>query len=233
MKPLRVLVVDDNAAHAELLVNCLKQCNGAIGAFEVVESRHADGARAVLAEEPVDVAFVDYQLGAVSGLDLIRSVRDSGDRRPVIVTTAHGDEYVAVEMIRAGADDYISKFDLSPQRVGAAIQRVLERRERESRDDTQRQEAVRRLLTLTRREREVLDHIVAGLMNRQIAETMHRSEKTIKIHRANVMNKMQANTAADLVRMVMTARLGEVPPSRHRVEGDDPEPDSAIAGVQH
>lgn len=206
MDAMRVLVVDDNPSHAELVGHCLDQSAGY--AFEVVEARHAEEARNILAADRIDLSFIDYKLGAITGLDLVKAIRDSGDRRPIIVMTAHGDEYLAVEMIRAGADDYLCKADLSPQRVGRAIDRVMERRRERAEAGREHDEIIRRLLTLTRREREVLRLIVDGLMNKQIADALHRSEKTVKIHRSNIMHKMQANTAAELVRMVLTAQLG-------------------------
>jgi len=222
MKLIRVLIVDDNPAHAEIISACLSQIQDY--RCEVLEARHADEARQLLADEEIDITFLDYRLGAVSGLDLLRNIRQCGDRRPVIVTTAHGDEYVAVDMIRAGADEYLCKPDLSPDTINKAIGSAMARAEVDAEKNQERDELTRRLLTLTRRERDVLKLIIQGLMNKQIAAQLHRSEKTIKIHRSNIMHKMKANTAAELVRMVMTARLSDFPDEAQPTEEEDAPP---------
>lgn len=203
-----ILLIEDDPDHAELVRQCLNQVNG--WHFNVMHHSEVEEARAALAKDDIDLVLLDFRLGLDSGLDFLRWMRASGDHRPVVVLTAHGNEYLAVEMMRAGADDYIVKADLSPSMFSKVLGRVFKLR-RKNQESQQAQAVVRNCMALlTPREREVLDLIVEGLTSKQISTKLHRSENTIKIHRGRVMQKMQASTVADLVRKVLAASAGTV-----------------------
>lgn len=199
-----VLAIEDDENHAELLRECLSQIESTN-----VEFRHATDRQSAsneLAAPDIDIVFLDYHLGAEDGLEILREMRAKGDERPVIVLTGQGDEYVAVDMMRAGADDYIIKDDLGTDKVIAALDRAIAK----INSLAEYQEAVagvnKRLNRLTAREREVMDLVIEGQTTKEICQTLCRSESTIKIHRSRVMQKMEANTPADLARMVMSLR---------------------------
>lgn len=200
-----ILLIEDDPDHANMIREHLESIDSL--PFELHATDDVDQAWSMLTSNAkINVILLDYQLGqsnGLDGLDMLRSIRERGDQRPVIVLTAHGNEYIAAQMIRAGADEYIVKLDLTPELLGNTIVRLLEHYRINKITQDQCVQVTARLNSLTPREDEVLDLILAGLINREIAEKLERSEKTIKIHRANIMQKMQASTPADLVRMVL------------------------------
>jgi len=135
----------------------------------------------------------------LSGLDLQEELAATGLDMPVIFVTGHGTVPMSVRAMKAGAVDFLQKpFD--DQMLLDAIQRAidLDRQAREERAELR--ELQRRLDSLTPREREVFALVVSGMLNKQIAGELGTSEKTIKVHRARVMQKMEADSLADLVR---------------------------------
>ena len=203
---MKLLVIDDNEDDFVLLRERLDQ----LGQFDFELLHEADPLAAldrVRAEAPA-VVLLDYRLGPTDGVELLKQMRGAGLLQPVIVLTGQGDEYVAAEITRAGADAYLMKDDLDNDRLAKALDLAVARAREAGEDQAQRSETLDKLQTLTPREREVLDEIVAGLTNKQIAAKMHRSIETIKVHRAHIMAKVQADSTADLVRRVVTARLG-------------------------
>lgn len=146
---------------------------------------------------------LDIRMPGMSGLELQQELSVRGIDLPVIVLTGHGNVQVAVHAMKAGAVDFIEKpfnNELLLDRVQTAVAESVEAYDsRAKRDDI-----LRRQELLTPRERQVLDLVVAGESNKGIARHLHISEKTVEIHRANVMGKMQAKSLADLVKMVST-----------------------------
>jgi FixJ family two-component response regulator len=140
---------------------------------------------------------------------------------PIVFLTGHGDIPMSVQAIKAGAVDFLTKpvndADLL-RAVRAALQRAAEQHERASETAKLRE----RLASLTPREREVMDHVVAGQLNKQIAGDLGTSEHTIKVHRARVMQKMGVESLADLVRAAERLGLGgKVISNQWSVIGDD------------
>jgi two-component system response regulator FixJ len=200
---LRILAVEDNADHAAILKFHLGRLPDL--QFEFEHAPDADNARRLLQQQHFNLIFLDYQLHGQTGMDVLHDLRLRGVDCPVVVVTSQGDEYVAVDMMRSGADDYIIKQDLGPEMLARTLKR-LEQRLRQ----TQNGRATPALFDraqLTPREREILAHIVAGKTNRAIAADIFRSEKTVKIHRSNLMRKMGAANTAELVRIAMSQRL--------------------------
>src|SRR5207248_11054562 len=148
---------------------------------------------------------LDIRLPGISGLDFQRQLAEANVHIPIIFITAHGDVPMSVRAMKAGAVEFLTK-PFRDQDLLDAIQSALEsdraRREREAEIAVLRE----RFDLLTPREREVLPRVVSGLLNKQIAAELGTSEMTIKVHRASVMRKMQAESLVDLVKMA--ARLG-------------------------
>lgn len=196
-----VFVVDDDTG----VRDSLKWLFGTVGLrVETYESaqdfleRYPPGAAGCL--------LLDVRMPGMSGLQLQARMADSGIDMPIIFLTGHGDVQMAVRAMKEGAADFIEK-PFSNQAVIDAVQEVmgsvtasLDRRVR--RDDSRQM-----LETLTARERQVLDGISAGNTNRQIAESLGLSEKTIEVHRASVMRKFEARTLAELIRKVAALDL--------------------------
>jgi two-component system response regulator FixJ len=142
----------------------------------------------------------------VSGIDLLRRVKESGIHMPVIVVTGHGDIQLAVEAMKIGAADFFEKpFD--DELLLGAIKSALTQRKLESQRDSERGELMERLQSLSQREREVLEGLVAGNPNKVIASDLGISPRTVEIYRANVMTKMKAASLSELVRLALACGL--------------------------
>jgi FixJ family two-component response regulator len=153
---------------------------------------------------------LDVRLPGVSGLDLQSQLMKQGVNLPIIFMTGHGDIPMTVRAMKAGAVDFLSK-PFRDQDMLDAVAAAIERDERR-RAETAAKEGIRaQYETLTPREREVMGHVVAGLMNKQIAGIIGLSEITVKIHRGNVMRKMNVRTVADLVRRAEALAISETP----------------------
>jgi len=148
---------------------------------------------------------LDVELPGLSGLDLQRELAAHGIKLPIIFITGYGDIPMSVRAMKAGATEFLTK-PFRDQDLLDAIQQALER-DRASRDQSREIAELReRFDALTSREKEVMKLVVAGWLNKQIGFELKISEITVKIHRGRVMNKMGAQSLAELVRM--TERLG-------------------------
>jgi len=150
------------------------------------------------------VVVTDVRMPEMDGLELVRRLSELGVRLPIIVMTGHGDVPLAVEAMKAGCLDFIEKpFDdetmLEAIRRGFAAEGESEAR------DGERAEFLRRIDSLSARERQVLSGLVAGKANKVIAYDLDISPRTVEIYRAHVMTKMQAHSLSDLVRMALVA----------------------------
>ncbi len=146
-------------------------------------------------------AVVDLRLPGPSGLELQDALKGCGRDLPIIFVTGHGDVPSSVRAMKAGAIDFIEK-PFSDQTLLDTVQGALMRDQHAGRERVEREGIERRLGGLTRREREVLGLVVQGLLNKQIAGELGVSEKTVKVHRARVMEKMRVGSLAELVRIV-------------------------------
>ncbi|HEX2942236.1 MAG TPA: response regulator FixJ [Rhodopila sp.] len=147
----------------------------------------------------------DVRMPGMDGLALQRELKTLGVMLPVIVITGHADVPLAVEAMKAGAIDFIEK-PFNDESLLSAIRTAIDRHAEDARR-TEEVAAIRsRLGSLSPREREVLDGLVAGLPNKTIAYDLNISARTVEVHRANVMARMGAHSLADLVRMVFILR---------------------------
>jgi len=153
-------------------------------------------------------AVLDVSMPGLDGLELQQALTAGGSHRPVIFITGKGDIPTSVRAMKAGAIDFLTK-PVSNQDLLEAIARAqeLDANSRKARSDLASIEA--KVATLTPRERQVLAHVVAGRMNKQIAYELGTVEKTIKFHRSSIMKKLGVRTIADLVRMVERAGISK------------------------
>lgn len=151
--------------------------------------------------------LLDVRMPGPSGLELQASLARHGLSLPVVFLTGHGDIPMSVRAMKAGAIDFLTKPVQSAQLL-AAIDTALARDADNRRTRAYRQECQDRLDRLTPREREVFERVIAGQPNKQIAAELNAAERTIKAHRARVMEKMEAASLADLVRLAEQFRHG-------------------------
>jgi len=150
--------------------------------------------------------ITDVRMPEISGIDLLRRIRELRIGVPVIVITGHADVQLAVEAMKIGAADFLEK-PYDDDVLIATVQSALNRQDSESKRQAERLSVDTRLATLSNRERDVLEGLVAGLANKQIAFDLKISPRTIEIYRANLMTKMQAASLSDLVRMALIAGI--------------------------
>ena len=147
----------------------------------------------------------DVRMPGVDGLELQRQLKARRLGLPVIVMTGHGDVPLAVEAMKAGAVDFLEK-PFEDEALLSAIRVALDRHAENLRRNEELSAIKAKLDTLTARERDVLDGLVAGRPNKTIAFDLKISARTVEVHRANLMSKMGASSLSDLVRMVFVAR---------------------------
>ncbi|MBY5814513.1 response regulator transcription factor [Rhizobium leguminosarum] len=192
-KPI-VFIVDDDPSMREALIDLFLSMNFDAQAFE--------SAAVFLAEANFNrhgCILLDVRLPGVSGLDFQGQLERIGNKMPIVFMTGFGDIPMSVRAMKAGAVDFLTKpfkdQDILDA-VATAIERDMVRRQKNAQSD-----AVSSLAqNLTPRELEVMDCVVRGLMNKQIAFELGISEVTVKLHRGNVMRKMEARTVVDLVK---------------------------------
>lgn len=195
-----VFIVDDDASLRESLKNLIRSVGLRVEPFA--------SAQEFLCSKRPDVPgclVLDVRLQGLSGLDLQKRMADSDIEMPIIFISGHGDIPMTVQAMKAGAVEFLTK-PFRDQDLLDAVQHALER-DRAAREQREEMQKLRRRFeSLTQREREVMGLVVTGLLNKQIAGELGTSETTVKIHRHQVMEKMAANSLAELVRM--SDRLG-------------------------
>src|SRR6266545_1655674 len=150
--------------------------------------------------------ITDVRMPEISGIDLLRRLKELQIGVPVIVVTGHGDVPLAVEAMKIGAAEFLEKpFD--DEALLAAVRAALDRQNTDSKRQAERADIDCRLAALSSRERDVLQGLVSGLANNQIAFNLGISPRTVEIYRANLMTKMQASSLSGLVRMALLAGI--------------------------
>ena len=188
-----VTVVDDDVLVLRALDRLLRSAGFAVETFSSAQDFlqcRGDGPGCVV---------MDLSMPELDGLALQRALADAEDSRPVVFISGHGSVPSSVEAMKAGAVDFLTK-PIDDQKLLAAVRIALEK-DRSAREvDAERASVTARIAGLTVREREVLAHVVAGKLNKQIAADLGTAEKTIKVHRARMMRKMEVDSVAGLVR---------------------------------
>ncbi len=190
-----VYVIDDDESIREALKSLIRSVGLTVQTFasahEFLESRRLDVPACLI---------LDVRMPGLSGLDLQRDLTEANIRIPIIFITGHGDIPMSVRAMKAGAIEFLTK-PFRDQDLLDAIQQALERDRLERSQHADNAELLNRYHSLTPRETEVFGLVVKGLLNKQIALQLGTSEITVKLHRRQVMEKMHADSLADLVRM--------------------------------
>jgi two-component system response regulator FixJ len=195
----KVYVIDDDEAVRDSLQFLLSSVD-----FEVALFESAQAFLDAVATLPFGCVVSDVRMPEIDGIELLRRLKSLGSRFPVIIMTGHGDVPLAVEAMKLGAVDFLEKpfdDDLLITMVDAGLKRA----EPEARQEAVTREIAERIASLSPRERQVMDGLVAGLSNKAIAREYDISPRTIEVYRANVMTKMKASSLSELVRLAMQA----------------------------
>jgi two-component system response regulator FixJ len=200
-----VHVIDDDQAVRDSLSFLLKSAGFAVGTYESATSFLHD-----LPDVTAGCIITDVRMHDVSGIDLLNRLKEMRVRLPVIVITGHADVPLAVQAMKSGALEFFEKpFD--DEILLAAVKAALQHQGADAKRDADRAQILDRLATLSNRERQVLEGLVAGHPNKTIAFDHGISPRTVEIYRANVMSKMQAASLSDLVRMALIGGILEDP----------------------
>ena len=194
----KVYVIDDDEAMRDSLNFLLDAADFDVTLFESAQ-HFFDGL-------PSDFGCVvsDIRMPGIDGIELLQRLKASHSSFPVLIMTGHGDVPLAVEAMKLGAVDFLEK-PFEDDRLIGMVEAALKRAEPEAKDEAITREVAARVETLSPRERQVMDGLVAGLSNKAIAREYDISPRTIEVYRANVMTKMQAGSLSELVRLALRA----------------------------
>jgi two-component system, LuxR family, response regulator FixJ len=199
----KVYVIDDDEAMRHSLEFLLSSIDYEVALFESAQA-FLDG----IAKREFGCVVSDVRMPGIDGIELLRRLQTLNCRFPVVIMTGHGDVPLAVEAMKLGAVDFLEKpFD--DDLLISMIDSGLKRAEPEARNEAATREIAERVATLSPRERQVMDGLVAGLSNKAIAREYDISPRTIEVYRANVMTKMQAGSLSELVRMALVGGILE------------------------
>jgi FixJ family two-component response regulator len=190
-----VFVVDDDVAVRKAVSRLLRSAGIAVAVFASPREFLAQYDPAAPGCLVLDIAMPDF-----NGLQLQTTLGEKGSILPIIFLTGHGDVSKSVQAMKHGAFDFLSK-PVKDKDLLTAVRAAIERDAVARREQAKLSEIRARFDTLTPREREVLEHVVAGKLNKQIASDLGITEATVKMHRARVMTKMKVQAVADLVRL--------------------------------
>lgn len=195
----KVYVIDDDDAMRDSL-NFLLDSSG----FEVTLFENAQGFLDALPGLSFGCVVSDVRMPGIDGIELLKRMKAANPAYPVVVMTGHGDVPLAVEAMKLGAIDFLEK-PFEDDRLIAMIESAIRLAEPAAKNEAATQDIVARIATLSPRERQVMDGLMAGLSNKLIAREYDISPRTIEVYRANVMTKMGANSLSELVRLAMRA----------------------------
>jgi len=195
-----VFVVDDYAPARKSTSRLLRTAGFVVAAFASAEEFLAQ-----YDPQTLGCLVLDVAMPALNGLELQRILTKTGRLLPIIFLTGHGDIPKSVQAMKHGASDFLTK-PVNDEDLLAAVRVAIEKDRAIRREQAKLTEIQARLATLTPREREVLEYVIAGKLNKQIAGELGTVEQTVKIHRAHVMQKMGVRSVAELVRL--TERCG-------------------------
>jgi len=188
-------VVDDDTSFRRAVTRLLRAAN-----YQVRDYASASEFISADAAATPGCILLDLRLPGASGFDLQQSLASREDRLPIIFLTGHGDIPASVRAMKAGAVDFLTK-PVQRETLLRAVQSALERDATDRKARAILRELQARYKTLTAREREVLVHVVSGKLNKQIGFDLGTSERTIKAHRASIMDKLRVQSVAELTRL--------------------------------
>jgi FixJ family two-component response regulator len=190
-----IAVVDDDVSARDGLESLLRSAGWRVQTFTCAQEFLA----CPRADAP-NCLVLDLQLPGLSGLDLQKQMAEVGLEIPIVFLTAHGNIPASVQAMKAGALEFLTK-PFNPEELLHAIEEAVERDRRNRQQHAEMHELQGRYQSLTAREQEVMQQVVTGLLNKQVAAELNITEFTVKVHRGQVMRKMRADSLADLVRM--------------------------------
>ncbi len=197
----KVYVIDDDEAMRDSLNFLLDSAGYEVTLF--------DSAMRFLDHLP-DLAFgcvvSDVRMPGLDGIELLKRLKAGHSTFPIVIMTGHGDVPLAVEAMKLGAVDFLEK-PFEDDRLVGMIEMAIQQAEPAARSEALTQDVAARVASLSPRERQVMNGLIAGLSNKLIARDYDISPRTIEVYRANVMTKMQANSLSELVRLAMRAGL--------------------------
>jgi two-component system response regulator FixJ len=199
--PSKVYVIDDDEAMRDSLMFLLDSAGYEVTLFEA--------ARQFLDALPA-LAFgcvvSDVRMPGIDGIELLKRLKAAHSAFPIVIMTGHGDVPLAVEAMKLGAVDFLEK-PFEDDRLIAMIDTAIREAEPAAKSEAVANDIAARVASLSPRERQVMDGLIAGMSNKLIAREYDISPRTIEVYRANVMTKMQANSLSELVRLGMRAGL--------------------------
>lgn len=201
-----VHLVDDDPSFLTSMSRLLRASG-----YEVKTFTSVAGFLSQLAPDATGCVIADLRMPGQSGLDLQDALAKAGCPMSIVFLTGHGDIPSSVRAMRHGAEDFLTKRAPKNELL-AAVQRALERGARENAQHLRLRELRDRLDQLTPREREVLDLVVRGKMNKEIAGELAIHERTVKLHRTSITSKLQIHSVAELTRLVLEANPGKSSP---------------------
>lgn len=199
-----VFIVDDDPSVRDAL-GLLLGLNG----YSVAMFGDSETFLAARQSDWLGCALIDIRMPGIDGLTLQRQLKEFGWDIPVVIMTGHGDVDSAREAFRSQAVDFLEK-PIDPARLNAAIEDAFAKQSETQESQSKQIDFSRLMDGLTPREREVLDLVVAGRHNREIAESLGISARTVEVHKARMMAKMQATCVPDLVRMFLVGQHKEI-----------------------
>jgi RNA polymerase sigma factor (sigma-70 family) len=202
MRAPRVYIIDDDAAVRDSLALLLR-----LHGFDTVEFDSAEAFLSAVNADWSGIVLVDLRMPGMSGLEMQSELLARKIELPVIVITAHGETSAARTSFKSGAVDFLEK-PIDRDQLLNAVREGLGIESERVRRASQAAAVTRQIERLTPREREVLDRVVAGKHNREIAEELAISVRTVEVHKARVLAKMGVERVADLLRIVLTADRG-------------------------
>ncbi len=196
-----VYVIDDDEAMRDSLNFLLDSSGFTVRLFETAQS-FLDK----LPELSFGCVLSDVRMPGIDGIELLKRLKAQNSSFPILIMTGHGDVPLAVEAMKLGAVDFLEKpFD--DDRLLAMIDMAIRQAEPAAKNEAVTHDIAARVASLSPRERQVMEGLIAGLSNKLIAREYDISPRTIEVYRANVMTKMQANSLSELVRLAMRAGM--------------------------
>jgi two-component system, LuxR family, response regulator FixJ len=197
----KVYVIDDDEAMRDSLNFLLESAGFNVTLFE-------SALKFLEALPGLDFGCVvsDVRMPGLDGIELLKRMQAGQSSFPIVIMTGHGDIPLAVEAMKLGAVDFLEK-PFEDDRLIGMIEAAIRQAEPAAKSDAVTHDIAARIATLSPRERQVMDGLIAGLSNKLIARDYDISPRTIEVYRANVMTKMQANSLSELVRLAMRAGL--------------------------
>ena len=190
-----IAIVDDDASVQRGLQRLIRSAGWKVETFASAQEFLARSRT-----ELPNCVLLDLQLPGLSGLDLQKRMAEVGLEIPIVFLTGHGNIPVSVQAMKAGAVQFLTK-PVDEQELLQAIEEAVERDRRTRQQQVEMSELRDRYESLTGREQEVMQKVISGMLNKQIAADLKITEDTVKFHRGHIMRKMNADSLADLVRM--------------------------------